>query len=166
MLDAVDDGIRTMNDAGQHASHPAVIKRLRRLASAWWVRLLLVVVLAADLVSAPLHHHHHDSNVDGTAPAAEATHLASSLQPHVEDDGEPSVFHATTMLRVAAQALVADEPAAGTQWTAAPMPALTESLRAAEGEATVALMSSDEQPPPRRIRLSRPPEGRAPPVRV
>ena len=137
-----------------------------RLASAWWVRLLLVVVLVADLVGAPLHRHHHDSGVDSSALAADATHLSSSPQPHVEDDGEPSVFHATTTLRVAAQALVADEPGAGALWMAALLPAPIESLRPSEADAAGTWAPNDAWPPPRPVPLSRPPEGRAPPVRA
>ena len=137
-----------------------------RLVSAWWVRLLLVVVLVADLVGAPLHRHHHDSGVDSAALAADATHLASSLRPHVENDGEPSVFHPTTTLRVAARSLAADEPAADAPWTIALLPALIESWRRAEEEAAGTLVPNDERPPPRPVPLSRPPEGRAPPVRT
>lgn len=136
-----------------------------RLAATGWVRLLLVIVLAADLVSAPLHRHHH-SGVDGAAMTGDAIHLASSLQPHVEDDGEPSVFHSTTTLRVVAQALVAGEPEADSSSTAALLPALIESLWSAEGEAAGTLVSGDERPPPRPIHLSRPPQGRAPPARA
>lgn len=138
----------------------------RRHAAAWWVRLLLVLVLVGDLVGSPLHRHHHDSGVDGTAVLADAAHQATAFQPHAEDDdGDPSVFHATTTLRAQAPA-AAYEAGTDQQAMVAWLPASLELLNVAQPSSGSVYLPGDRRPPPRPIPLSRPPEGRAPPVRA
>lgn len=138
----------------------------QRLAAAGWLRLLFIIVLAADLVGAPLHPHHHEAGADGAVLSTGAGHLTTSVQPHLEDDGEQSLFHATTSLRVEAQAVVADEPGVGPLAMDALLPALVESMRPAREEPAGMLAARDARPPPRLVHLSRPPEGRAPPGRA
>ena len=137
-----------------------------RATAAWWTRLLLVVVLIADLVGAPLHRHHHDAGVDSSSLAVETEHAAAALQPHVEKNGEPSVFHATTALRAEPRSVVPALPVLDDHEVAALLPTLIDSLQIDEPEPTGSFAPSDRRPPPRPIPLSRPPEGRAPPARA
>ena len=134
--------------------------------AAWWTRLLLVVVLVADFVGAPLHRHHHDAGVDSSSLAVVTEHAAASLQPHVEENGEPSLFHATATMRAEARSLVPAMPDLDDHAVAALLPTLLDSLQLDDPQPAGAFAPSDQRPPTRPIPLSRPPESRAPPARA
>lgn len=136
-------------------------------SAAWWLRLCLALVLALDLVAAPLHPHHHGMGLDGTALLAAADHPEEAASHHIEDDGQPSLYHATATIRAGASAASADTPDTGSpEPLAGWLPAWLGALLSIPEAAPLRLTTSSHQAPPRPTPLSRPPEGRAPPQRA
>lgn len=150
-------------------STPAAPTLLRRNA-AWWLRWLLVLLLVFDQVSAPLHRHHHHAGVDavGTSPGHSQADHHAGLDLDQDDDGDgQTAHHASGGLRSAPGASVQatdagpDAAAFAIYWSVAawfaqlaPVPERTWRLALALDR------------PSRPVPLSRPPDGRAPPVRA
>ena len=150
-------------------SAPAALTLPRRNA-AWWLRWLLVLLLVLDQVSTPLHRHHHNVGVDALdiSPGhAQADHHAGLHLDEDDDDGAPTVHHASGGLRSASansvQATDAspDTVPAISAWVAA---AWLASLAPMSEVAWRVAMAIGQ--PVRPVPLSRPPDGRAPPARA
>ncbi|HRH87052.1 MAG TPA: hypothetical protein PLO41_09415 [Rubrivivax sp.] len=146
---------------------PAVARPSRRTA-AWWLHCLLVMLLVFDQVSSPLHRHHHDNGPDAASGVPGQLHAEHVAGHDLDDDEEaPAGHHATGVPRSEAST---SGQAADTGPDAA----------SAIGSWMLAVWLADLAPaarpvwplafaldhPPRPVPLSRPPDGRAPPVRA
>lgn len=155
----------------------ATTMHLRRNA-AWWLHCLLAVLLVFDQVSAPLHRHHHDNGIDATSMSQGAQHAQHLAALHVDNDGdeaEPDGFHVASAPRSDSTGSPmssgnsddsADNARDGGAILAAWLADLVSSGAGADELARVWPNAHVLDRPGRPLPLSRPPDGRAPPLRA
>lgn len=131
----------------------------------WWLRWMLVVLLAFDQASAPLHRHHHVNAIDAVVSVGTAhDDLRAGVNAH--DDGRELHFtHVVSAARAEAlePAWFTDEPAGGMA-EPGPWPSALLGTPIEVGHAAERALATHH--PARPVPLSRPPEGRAPPLRA
>lgn len=121
----------------------------------WWLGLLMVLALAAGLVGTPLQRHHADPGIHG----------AGCEVMHSEHDHAPGVCDAGRVMSSALQSPGAERHGSGAVLIAVLVP--PPSAAAVEDPATLSSgRFGDNGAPPFPTPLSRPPEGRAPPLRA